>query len=45
VQQPGKAVAVNSEAQQAVLALHRMRQELVKTRTMQINGKRLAAAS
>lgn len=40
VQQPGKAVAVKSEAQQAVLALHRMRQELVKTRTMQINGLR-----
>jgi transposase len=40
VQQPSKAVAVKSEAQQAVLALHRMRQELVKTRTMQINGLR-----
>ena len=34
VQQPGiKTVAVKSEAQQAVLALHRMRQQLVKFRT------------
>ncbi len=40
VQQPGKAVAVKSEAQQAVLALHRMRQQLVKFRTMQINSLR-----
>jgi transposase len=41
VQQPGvKAVAVKSEAQQAVLALHRMRQQLVKFRTMQSNGLR-----
>lgn len=40
VQQPGKAVAVKTEAQQAVLALHRMRQQLVKFRTMQINGLR-----
>src|SRR2546422_359314 len=41
VQQPGiKAVAVKSEAQQAVLALHRMRQQLVKFRTAQINGLR-----
>ncbi|BBE09997.1 Transposase IS116/IS110/IS902 family protein [Mycoavidus cysteinexigens] len=38
VQQPGKAIAVKTEAQQAVLALHRMRQQLVKFRTMQING-------
>ena len=30
VQQPGKAVAIKTEAQQAVLALHRMRQQLVK---------------
>ena len=38
VQQPGiKSVAVKSEAQQAVLALHRMRQQLVKFRTAQIN--------
>lgn len=41
VQQPGiKAVAVKSEAQQAVLALHRMRQQLVKFRTAQINALR-----
>jgi transposase len=41
VQQPGVcAVAVKSEAQQAVLALHRMRQQLVKFRTMQSNGLR-----
>lgn len=40
-QQPGiKAVAVKSEAQQAVLALHRMREQLVKFRTAQINGLR-----
>lgn len=41
VQQPGvKAVAVKTEEQQAVLALHRMRQQLVKFRTMQSNGLR-----
>lgn len=41
VQQPGThTVAVKSEAQQAVLALHRMRQQLVKFRTMQSNGLR-----
>lgn len=41
VQQPGiKAVAVKSEEQQAVLGLHRMRQQLVKFRTAQINGLR-----
>lgn len=40
VQQPGKSVAVKSEAQQAVLALHRMRQQLVKFRTAQSNGLR-----
>ncbi|RKT10453.1 transposase [Paraburkholderia sp. RAU2J] len=40
VQQPGKPVAVKTEAQQAVLALHRMRQQLVKFRTMQINSLR-----
>lgn len=40
VQQPGKAVAVKTEMQQAMLALHRMRQQLVKFRTMQINGLR-----
>ncbi|GAC1537155.1 MAG: IS110-like element ISPa11 family transposase [Ramlibacter sp.] len=40
VQLPCKAVAVKTEAQQAVLALHRMRQQLVKMRTMQINNLR-----
>ena len=35
-----KAVAVKTEGQQAVLALHRMRQQLVKFRTMQSNGLR-----
>jgi len=41
MQQPGvKAVAIKSEAQQAVLALHRMRSQLVKFRTAQINGLR-----
>jgi len=40
VQQPGKPVAVKTEMQQAMLALHRMRAQLVKFRTMQINGLR-----
>ncbi len=41
VQQPNvKAVAVKTEAQQAILAIHRMRQQLVKFRTAQINGLR-----
>ena len=40
-QQPGvKTVAIKSEEQQAILALHRMRQQLVKFRTAQINGLR-----
>ena len=40
-QQPvAKTVAVKSEEQQAVLAMHRMRQQLVKFRTAQINGLR-----
>ncbi|MDQ0621886.1 MULTISPECIES: IS110 family transposase [Paraburkholderia] len=39
-QMPSKEVAVKTEAQQAVLALHRMRQQLVKFRTMQINSLR-----
>ena len=40
-QQPGvKAVAVKTEAQQAVLAMHRIRQQLVKSRTAQINALR-----
>jgi transposase len=41
LQQPGlKTVAVKTEAQQAVLALHRMRQQLVKFRTAQSNALR-----
>lgn len=41
LQQPGiKTVAIKTEAQQAVLALHRMREQLVKFRTAQINGLR-----
>ncbi|MEM5331493.1 IS110 family transposase [Paraburkholderia sp. JHI2823] len=40
VQMSSKAVAVKTEDQQAVLALHRMRQQLVKFRTMQINSLR-----
>jgi len=40
-QQPEvKAVAVKSEGQQAVLAMHRIRQQLVKARTAQINELR-----
>jgi transposase len=40
VQQPSKPVAVKTEMQQALLALHRMREQLVKFRTMQINALR-----
>lgn len=41
VQQPNvKAVAVKTEQQQAILALHRIRSQLVKFRTAQINGLR-----
>ena len=41
VQQPHvKAVAIKTEEQQAMLALHRMRSQLVKFRTAQINGLR-----
>ncbi|MCY4503357.1 MAG: IS110 family transposase [Alphaproteobacteria bacterium] len=41
VQMPGvKTVAIKSEEQQAILALHRMRQQLVKFRTAQINALR-----
>jgi len=40
VQQPCKGVAVKSEAQQAILALHRMRAQLVKFRTMRSNSLR-----
>ena len=39
-QMTGKSVAVKTEAQQAVLALHRMREQKVKFRTMQVNGLR-----
>ena len=40
-QQPGaKTVSTKSEQQQAILALHRMRQQLVKSRTAQNNGLR-----
>ncbi|OTA19307.1 transposase [Xenorhabdus beddingii] len=38
VQQPGKSVAVKNEEQQAILSLHRMRRQLVKFRTAQINA-------
>lgn len=38
VQQPGKAIAVKTEEQQAILVLHRMRRQLVKFRTAQINA-------
>jgi transposase len=37
VQQPGNKVAVKIEAQQAVLPLHRLDQQLVKFRTYQIH--------
>ena len=40
VQQPVKCVAIKTESQQGILALHRMRQQLIKFRTMQINGLR-----
>lgn len=40
VQHAGKAVAVKTETQQAVLGLHRMREQLVKFRTMQVNSLR-----
>jgi transposase len=41
MQQPDiRTVAVKTEAQQSVLAMHRMRQQLVKFRTMQSNGLR-----
>lgn len=39
-QMPSKAVAVKTEAQQAVLALHRLRQQKVKFRTMRMNSLR-----
>lgn len=41
MQQPSvRTVAVKTEAQQSVLAMHRMRQQLVKFRTAQINAIR-----
>ena len=40
VQQPVKSVGIKTEMQQAMLSLHRMREQLVKFRTMQINGLR-----
>lgn len=40
VQEPCKAVAVQTEEQQAVLAMHRVRQQLIKFRTMRINALR-----
>lgn len=41
VQQPGiRTAAIKTEAQQAVLAMHRIRQQLVKFRTAQINALR-----
>ncbi len=40
VQQPGKAVAMKSESQQAMLALHRIRSQLMKFRLMQSNALR-----
>ena len=41
VQQPSiKAVAIKTEGQQAVLAMHRIRQQLVKMRTAQVNALR-----
>lgn len=39
-QMPRKAVVVKTEAQQAALALHRMRHQKVKFRTMQMNSLR-----
>jgi transposase len=41
VQQPGiRTAAIKTEAQQAVLAMHRVRQQLIKFRTAQINALR-----
>ncbi|PHM30804.1 IS110 family transposase [Xenorhabdus szentirmaii] len=38
VQQPGKPVAIKNEEQQTLLSVHRMRTQLVKFRTAQINA-------
>jgi transposase len=43
-QRPSKEVTENTEAQQAVLALHGMWQQLVKFRAMQINRSTSCAA-
>jgi len=40
VQHAERSVAVKTETQHAVLGLHRMREQLVKFRAMQINGLR-----
>ena len=40
VQHSGKSIAVKTQDQQAILALHRIREQLVKVRTMQMNGLR-----
>jgi hypothetical protein len=41
VQQPGvRTAAIKTEAQQAVLAMHRVRQQLIKFHTAQINTLR-----
>ncbi|CAH2784596.1 MAG: Mobile element protein, partial [uncultured Caballeronia sp.] len=39
-QMPTKPIAVKTEAQQAVLALHRLRQQKIEFRTMQMNSLR-----
>ena len=39
-QMPSKAVAVKTEAQQAILALHRLRQQKIKFRTAETNSLR-----
>jgi len=36
----GQTMVIKTELRQAILALHRFRQGLVKTRTMQINAVR-----
>lgn len=40
VQQPCKEIAIKTQEQQSILALHRIREQLIKTRTMQINALR-----
>ena len=41
-QMPSKAVAVNAEGQKTVLALHRIRQQKIKCRTMPMNRLEVA---